>query len=226
MRTIAIGDVHGQLAALTELFTLIEQSGWDRLVFLGDYIDRGPDSKGTIDFIRSLQDLHDKDKVVAIKGNHEDMCLHAFEQYDVNDHELGADFYYNGGDTALESFKVECFNYRNKEWETKRDIPQDYLDWMKALPVRYEDENAHYIHGGALPGLPIDEQADYDLLWERDTFLKSEYMWDKVVIHGHTPMKQVVERPNIISIDTGAGYGDTLSAICVETKEIMQVDVP
>ena len=216
MRTIAIGDVHGQLAALNELFVQIEQTGWDRLVFLGDYIDRGPDSKGTIDFIRSLQGAHGSDKVVAIKGNHEDMCLHAFSQYDVNDSELGAAFYYNGGDSTLDSFKAAGFS----------GIPQDYLDWMKALPVRYEDENAHYIHAGALPGLPIDEQEDSDLLWERDTFLKTEYMWDKVVIHGHTPMEQVVERPNIISIDTGAGYGDALSAICVETKEIMQVDVP
>jgi serine/threonine protein phosphatase 1 len=220
MRTIAIGDVHGQLAALIELFVQIEQTGWDRLVFLGDYIDRGPDSKGTIDFIRSLQDVHGSDKVVAIKGNHEDMCLHAFEQYDYNDRELGAAFYYNGGDKTLESFKEDCNDNRG------RNIPQEYLDWMKALPVRYEDGNAHYIHGGALPGLPIDEQEDYDLLWERDTFLKSEYMWDKVVIHGHAPMKQVVERPNIISIDTGAGYGCTLSAICVETKEIMQVHIP
>jgi serine/threonine protein phosphatase 1 len=216
MRTIAIGDVHGQLAALNELFVQIEQTGWDRLVFLGDYIDRGPDSKGTIDFIRSLQDTHGSDKVVAIKGNHEDMCLHAFSQYDVNDSELAAAFYYNGGESTLDSFKAAGFS----------GIPQDYLDWMKALPVRYEDEKAHYIHAGALPGLPIDEQEDSDLLWERNTFLKTEYMWDKVVIHGHTPMEQVVERPNIISIDTGAGYGDALSAICVETKEIMRVDVP
>ena len=216
MRTIAIGDVHGQLATLTELFARIEQTGWDRLVFLGDYIDRGLDSKGTIDFIRSLQDLHGRDKVVAIKGNHEDMCLHAFSQYDVNDSELGTAFYYNGGESTLDSFKAAGFS----------GIPQDYLDWMKALPVRYEDEKAHYIHAGALPGLPIDEQEDSDLLWERDTFLKTEYTWDKVVIHGHTPMKQVVERPNIISIDTGAGYGDALTAFCVETKEIMQAHIP
>lgn len=216
MRTIAIGDVHGQLAALNELFVQIEQTGWDRLVFLGDYIDRGPDSKGTVDFIRSLQDAHGSDKVVAIKGNHEDMCLHAFSQYDDNDQELGAAFYFNGGESTLDSFKAAGFS----------GIPQDYLDWMKTLPVRYEDKKAHYIHGGALPGLPIDEQEDYDLLWERDTFLKSEYMWDKVVIHGHTPMEQVVVRPNIISIDTGAGYGDALSALCVETKEILQVDIP
>ena len=216
MRTIAIGDVHGQLAALNELFVQIEQTGWDRLVFLGDYIDRGPDSKGTIDFIRSLQDAHGSDKVVAIKGNHEDMCLHAFSQYDVNESELAAAFYFNGGASTLDSFKAAGFS----------GIPENYLDWMKALPVRYEDEKAHYIHAGALPGLPIDEQEDSDLLWERDTFLKTEYMWDKVVIHGHTPMKQVVERPNIISIDTGAGYGDALTAFCVETKEIMQVDVP
>jgi serine/threonine protein phosphatase 1 len=220
MRTIAIGDVHGQLATLIELFVRIEQKGWDRLVFLGDYIDRGPDSKGTIDFIRSLQDLHGIDKVVAIKGNHEDMCLHAFEQYDFNDSELGAAFYYNGGDGTLESFKTESFN-GNKEGESNQGIPQDYLDWMKVLPVRYED-----VHAGALPGLPINEQDDCDLLWERDTFLKSDYMWDKVVIHGHTPVEQVVERPNIISIDTGAGYGCTLTAFCVETKEIMQAHIP
>jgi serine/threonine protein phosphatase 1 len=216
MRTIAIGDVHGQLAALSELFVKIEQTGWDRLVFLGDYIDRGPDSKGTIDFIRSLQDVHGSDKVVAIKGNHEDMCLHAFSQYDVNDSELGAAFYFNGGESTLDSFKAAGFS----------GIPQDYLDWMKALPVRYEDEKAHYIHAGALPGLPIDEQEDSDLLWERDTFLKTEYTWDKVVIHGHTPMEQVVERPNIISIDTGAGYGRMLTAFCVETKEFMQAHIP
>ncbi len=216
MRTIAIGDVHGQLAALNELFVQIEQTGWDRLVFLGDYIDRGPESKGTIDFIRSLQDVHGSDKVVAIKGNHEDMCLHAFSQYDVNDSELGAAFYFNGGESTLDSFKAAGFS----------GIPQDYLDWMKALPVRYEDEKAHYIHAGALPGLPMGEQADSDLLWERETFLKSEYMWDKVVIHGHTPVEQVVERPNIISIDTGAGYGCTLTAFCVETKEIMQAHIP
>jgi serine/threonine protein phosphatase 1 len=224
MRTIAIGDIHGQLAALSELFVQIEQTGWDRLVFLGDYINPGPDSKGTIDFIRSLQDLHGSDNVVAIKGNHEDMCFHAFQQYDDNDCELAEAFYYNGGETTLESFKA-CFN-DNNSGETKQEIPQDYLDWMKALPVRYEDEKAHYIHGGALPGLPIDEQEDSDLLWKRDTFLKTDYMWDKVVIHGHTPMEQVVERPNIISIDTGAGYGDMLTAFCVETKEIMQVQVP
>lgn len=220
MRTVAIGDVHGQLAALVELFVCIEQKGWDRLVFLGDYIDRGPDSKGTIDFVRSLQATHGSEKVVAIKGNHEDMCLHAFEQYDNNDSKLGASFYLNGGYATLESFARE-----EEGCNAEPGIPQVYLDWMKGLPTRYEDDNAHYIHGGALPGLPIAEQADYDLMWERYTFLKTDYMWDKVIIHGHTPVKNVEERPNGISIDTGAGYGCTLTAFCVETKEIMQVDV-
>jgi serine/threonine protein phosphatase 1 len=209
-KTWVIGDVHGCSKTLKLLLSEICKRGCDKLVFVGDYIDRGPDSKGVIDTIKGYQSLAKKDNCIALMGNHEDMCLHAHGSYEYTDRELASAFFMNGGGQTKKSFGGE--------------IPQEYLDWMMERPLMHEDKDAYYIHAGAEAGVEMKDQTRDNLLWERYTFLKTPYQWDKVIFHGHTPMKEVIERPNIISIDTGCGYGFKLSAYCVQTKEIIQVN--
>ena len=184
-------------------------TGWDKIVFVGDYIDRGDNSKGVIDYIMQLQTEHG-DKVVALKGNHEDMCLHAHEKYEHNDSRFGDAFYYNGGSDTITSFGGK--------------IPEEYLEWMLSLPVMHEDDNCYYVHAGFEPCVEPEDQDDYQMLWIREEFLSSMDEWDKRIVHGHTPRQHACIDNTRISIDTGCVYGHTLTAVCVQTHIFIQQD--
>ena len=213
-RTFAIGDIHGCFKTMSKL--LYELGDWDRLIFLGDYIDRGPMSKDVIDFIISLQEFHGKDKVVALKGNHEDMCLHSYQYKDNYDRQLGQSWAYNGARQTLESFNSDPL-------VPIAPIPEEYLEWMDKLPLYYEDDNAYYVHAGFLPEVEPAKQDPYFMLWIRGDFIYSDYAWDKPVIFGHTPVKLVQDLGTKIAVDTGCCFGEFLSAYCVETKEVIKV---
>ena len=175
MRTWAVGDVHGCRRTLENLLVQLDMKGWDKLVFLGDYIDRGSDSKGVIDIVKALEDIHGTDKIVALKGNHEDMCLHAYNYYDKgsNDYSLAKAWFYNGGNETCDSYP-------------EGKVSKNHLDWMKSLRVRYEDDNCHYVHAGFNPYRDIEITHDYDFMWIRGEFILSEKDWGKLVIFGHT----------------------------------------
>jgi len=210
MITYAIGDVHGCLKTLEVLMSEIGE--WDRLVFLGDYIDRGRFSKEVIDYIMLLEKRYGKDKVIALIGNHEDMCLHAHQRYDYSDHQLGRAWHYNGAHETLASYP-------------ERKVTERHLEWMLGLGELYEDDNAIYVHAGLMPECDTVSTCRYDKLWIRNEFLASNYDFGKPVIHGHSAMKKADVTKNRISIDTGCVYGYSLTAYCTESGKVISVPV-
>lgn len=211
MKTIVIGDVHGCYNELKELIATLEaegeyKRGIDKLVFLGDYIDRGDDSRLVIEFVRKLQE--ENDNVIALMGNHEDMLLNYIDRTDDS-------WTWNGHVSTLNSYK----GFNN---QFKKDV-----QWMRSLPLYHEDEHFVYVHAGIDPYKPMEEQTRNTLLWVREPFIYGLQEYHKSVIFGHTPSitldeewKPVRTFTNNIDIDTGCVYGGALTALIIDNDEI------
>jgi serine/threonine protein phosphatase 1 len=209
---IAIGDVHGCNDELQLLLNKVPLTSDTTIVFLGDYVDRGPDSKGVIDTVLELSKQH---KVVTLRGNHEDMMLDFIE--DPYSGEAGT-FLYNGGAATLGSYRDD------KPGEYT--IPDEHVQFLKNLDLYYENEGFFFVHAG-VPDIPLDtidpeEHRNY-LLWVRKPFLDSRYRWKKKVVHGHTPVPEVERRSNRTNIDTGCVQGNVLTAIDLPSGRLFQV---
>ncbi len=202
MITYAISDIHGCSEQLKSLLKKIKD--FDKLIFLGDYIDRGPNSKEVIDIIRDLQNKYG-DKIITLIGNHEDLCLKAYDNYDYCLWRNPG----NGGSQTLKNFNG--------------DVPVEYLNWMRNLKLYYEDDYFYYVHAGLRPHVEIEDNDRDDIIWIRYDFLLSDYKFKKRVIHGHTPGENVIYRDNRVNIDTGCVFGYKLSAIKIEGAEITNV---
>jgi serine/threonine protein phosphatase 1 len=199
-RLLAVGDIHGCLDHLQRLLARVEPTPADRVVFLGDFIDRGPDGKGVIDYLLDFGRRFPCS--VFVRGNHEQMFL---------DFLAGRDqltFLYNGGFTTLESYREEA-GIR---------VPRAHLDFLETLPLYFETERFIFVHAGLRPGFPLAGQQEQDLLWIRDEFLESAYDWGKTVVFGHTPVRQPYFGGNKIGVDTGAVFGRVLTCCDVERR--------
>ena len=213
MKTIVIGDIHGCYNELKLLISdLITRNVYnhkkDRLIFLGDYIDRGDDSRLVIKFIRELQKNHDN--VIALMGNHEDMALGYFGSH----REYG--WLYNGYKHTLDSYEGYDSEFL------------DDLKWMENLPLYYEDDDFVYVHAGIDKRYPMNEQLRDTLLWAREEFIYDMSEYDKRVIFGHTPrhFKPYYSNGNDICIDSGCVFGGSLTALVIEDgKEIEFISV-
>jgi len=197
----AIGDIHGSLRQLRALLARCEQHADGRqmtFVFLGDYIDRGPDSSGTISHLIDLQSQL-PDRVVALKGNHEDTALAVSDGTALPDHWLS-----QGGDATLRSYGIA----------NARQLPQEHVVWMRSLPLSYDDGRRFFVHAGVNPSRPLSAQDDHDLIWIREPFLSDHREYGRLVVHGHTPVTTGAPdlRNNRLNIDTGAVYGGALTA--------------
>ncbi|MBN1848124.1 MAG: serine/threonine protein phosphatase [Deltaproteobacteria bacterium] len=196
-KTFIIGDIHGCLSAL---LNLIEKIKWrpdkDRLIFLGDYIDRGEDSKGVVDYILSL--INQSSNIQCLKGNHEDMLLNYLNDGDIRT------FLYNGGKTTLASYT------RNNG-----DVyfPSSHIAFYQSLLTMIELDEYYVVHAGFQPGIEIQDQDERDLLWIRDSFIFSDYDFGKKVIFGHTPFSDPLIMDTKIGLDTGAVYGNRLTCL-------------
>jgi serine/threonine protein phosphatase 1 len=204
-RTYAIGDIHGRadlLIALLEAIRLahpVHSAG--KLIFLGDLVDRGPDSAKTIAIVRALQNATRQGVVECLRGNHEQMMIDWFRS--------GDDLWLtNGGLATIESFGLLHGNDA---------ALAEAVAWMEALPTWREDEAHIYVHAGLRPKRPIDQQQDQDRLWIREGFLNVDYDFGKHVIHGHTPRLEGPERRSFrTNIDTGAVYGGALTGAILD----------
>ena len=156
--TYAVGDVHGALHKLERLVTRCRDHADGRparFVFLGDYIDRGPQSAGVIRYLIELEAQMPGD-VVSLMGNHEEMLL------SIIDGEVSADDWLpQGGSQTLESYGIEDV----------RDLPREHIDWLRALRLSYDDGRRFFVHAGVNPAVPLDAQNADDLLWIREPFL-------------------------------------------------------
>lgn len=199
--TYAIGDIHGCADLLDAMLAKIEdhaQGRERRLVFLGDYIDRGPDSARVIETLRKLQ-WREPENVACLMGNHEAMLVSSLREHGALDLWLS-----NGGADTLESFGVagpEC-------------LPGDVLDWIEDLPTLHEDALRWFVHAGFRPGTEARDSDAETRLWIREPFLSEEHDFGRHVVHGHTPRRNA--KPDSLTfrtnLDTGAVYGGALTA--------------
>ena len=224
MRTYAIGDIHGCLHTLKDLLHKLRLGPDDRVIFLGDYIDRGPFSKQVIDFLKTIVDSK---QYIALMGNHERMCV---DSYDGSGY-WGQVWMQNGGIETIDSYderteaqkRRPAFEDYEAEEVWRANLPKvskEHLNWMRQLPVKYETEKFFFCHAGVDPEVELDDQTPDDLLWIRGEFLKSKKNFGKIVVFGHTPLEDVTIKDNYIGVDTGCTYGHKLSAICLETMTV------
>lgn len=222
LRVYAIGDVHGRLDLLEQLLETItsHEAAWPSpcpvLIFMGDYIDRGPDSRGVIDLL--VNGLPGRFEHVFLRGNHEDMLLRIFEQAD----QFGL-WAMNGGLATALSYGVEFDPRDYSETDEKYIIsrldlalPQSHRDFLEKLRISVTLGDYFFVHAGVRPGVPLDQQAESDCLFIRDEFLKYRGDFGKVIVHGHTPVNAPELLPNRINVDTGAVFTDQLTALCLE----------
>lgn len=198
-RTLTISDIHGfHKRFLAVLGAANYDPLHDKLVMLGDYIDRGPNSKEVLAKIKELVEAG----ATALLGNHEWMLLEVYEG------RLSIyDWLRNGGKTTLESYGVESIY----------DLPREDIAFMKKLPTTYETKQHIFVHAGINPDKPLLEQALFDLLWIRDNWLNSDYT-GKSVVFGHTPsLDGVAATAHKIMVDTGAAYGGKLTLVDLTT---------
>lgn len=211
-RLIAVGDIHGCADELQTLLNQIRPVASDTFVFLGDYIDRGPASRKVIDVII---ELGLKCTVIPLKGNHESM----FIDFLLRPESLGAGlFVLNGGTSTLLNYAME---------DGSIELPESHENFFRNLKLTYETADYFFVHAG-VPEIPLAKlnstEHEIQMLWSRQPFLSSEYKWEKIIVHGHTPIEQYELRSNRINLDTGCVYGGMLTALDLHAKKFFQVE--
>jgi len=231
MRIYAIGDVHGYLRLLTsirhKIASDLDTNPIDqyRIIFLGDYIDRGPDSAGCVQY---LLDLCAEDKhVICLKGNHENKL----EQFLESPLELAESFFTYGGIECTQSYGVEMSKYKYTDKDTlkictelRKSIPPDHQLFYSNLAMSVTFGDYFFVHAGIRPGVPLTEQSESDLMWIRSEFISNTSLYDKVIIHGHTPAHPIEILPNRINADTCAYDTGILSCVVLESTSYRVIE--
>jgi serine/threonine protein phosphatase 1 len=208
--TYVFADVHGMLHKLVDLLERVPfRIDRDTIVFLGDYIDRGPDSKGVLDIIIDLIDTGMR--VVCLRGNHECMLRDFLEEKEP------LLFLYNGGAATLKSYRQSTVLGR------EMILPDRHRDFLDRLLPWYEMDDFILVHAGLRPGVPLEQQEEKDLYWIRHEFIYSDYDFGKTVVFGHTPFSQPFIGRKRIGIDTGAVYGNKLTCVRLPDVEFYSV---
>lgn len=219
----AIGDIHGQLAELHRILELIETDGGPdaEVVFLGDYTDRGPDSKGVLDLLIAGQKKGRNWRF--IKGNHDRMFCWFMQDYPRHEAYLPVELSWLhprlGGDTTLASYGVN-FTPQSRmlivHAEARTAVPRAHIDFLENLPLTHETDDLFFAHAGIRAGVPLADQDPEDLLWIRKEFHQDTRRHPKIIVHGHTPVDQATHYGNRINLDSGAGYGKPLTVAVFE----------
>ena len=207
-RIFAVGDIHGCHDKLTGLLAKMDwqpDSG-DLLLFLGDYIDRGPHSYAVVETLLELID-QDPTNVITLMGNHEKMFLDFLAGEEL------PHLFSNGMAATVSDY---C--------RADRELSADHLMFYRNLRLFYETEDYIFVHAGLMPGKALEEQSLADLLWIRDPFLDSGYDFGKTVVFGHTPFKQPLVAPGRLGLDTGAVYGGQLTCCVLPEMRFIAVD--
>nr|CAA9216445.1 hypothetical protein AVDCRST_MAG63-253 [uncultured Armatimonadetes bacterium] len=218
-----VGDVHGQVAMLDALLDALPRKEADTTVFLGDYIDRGPDSSAVV---RRVLREHDAapERTVLLWGNHEDMAAEHFGLPNPSGFRYDSyDWFRNGGIEAMQSFgsaPPELFAAPCPE-ELGRLFGVLRLFWRSDDPALAPFV---WVHAGVPPGQEPETAPPETLLWIREEFLHAPYQPGRVVVHGHTPFKQVRAQPDKIGVDTGAAYGGVLTALQLPERRVFQAN--
>jgi serine/threonine protein phosphatase 1 len=229
-----IGDVHGRVDLLYPLLRKVAFNAarlpaeeQRELIFLGDYVDRGPDSRGVIGLVLSTIAEQDFWAVTALKGNHEAALMEFLNEPAT--WPMWAQF---GARETLSSYGVDPPDWNGGEAEWARAsrelgllMPASHKEFLQGLPLAVERGDYMFAHAGVRPGIPLHQQTEQDLLWIRDDFLRSERRLDKVIVHGHTPAEDPYLGEHRIGLDTGAYATNVLTAIRLKgpTRMLIQV---
>jgi serine/threonine protein phosphatase 1 len=223
-RIYAIGDIHGRLDLLTRLHEWIAADAASAtaerrvLVYVGDYVDRGPDSSGVLDLLldRPLPGF----EIVHLLGNHEDAMLRF-----PDDIKVGPTWLTYGGVQTLMSYDIDPpasgalrdeRELRRLQGEVRRRVPRRHVEFMRSMKLMHVEGDYLFVHAGIRPGIALDRQLRDDLLWIRSDFLESENDHGRIVVHGHTISEKPELRPNRIGIDTGAFFSNRLTCLVLD----------
>ncbi|HXG50788.1 MAG TPA: metallophosphoesterase family protein [candidate division Zixibacteria bacterium] len=216
MACYVIGDIHGCLNEVRRLVEQLNPGASDRLVFLGDYIDRGPDSAGVVSYLLDLRKSALCD-TVFLKGNHEDMLM----AYLGLPGEHGDAFLYNGGIATLWSYDISP----TEAGLAAARLPPDHIEFFKTLRPYYITGEFLCVHAGVHPQKSLEDQSIADMLWIRAEFIRNPHCLPYTVLFGHTPTQEVFfDLPYKIGLDTGLVYGNKLSCLEIEKKVLIQIE--
>jgi serine/threonine protein phosphatase 1 len=228
MHLYAIGDIHGHLGLLTAAHDLIAEDiarhGPGPVVHLGDLVDRGPDSRGVIEFL--INGLEAGADWVVLKGNHDRM----FARYlrDPHEHEPGlrADLgWINpklGGPDTLASYGISRSSDRPTaivHTEAVAAVPPAHVAFLNGRPTLHLAGDCAFVHAGIRPGVALTDQRETDLVWIREPFLGETASFGPLIVHGHTAIDAATHYGNRLNLDSGAAYGGPLSAVVIEGRE-------
>lgn len=239
MRTYAIGDIHGHLDLLQDLHARIATDqqavgdgqgaqGIAPIVHVGDLVDRGPNSRGVLDYLRA--GIASGKAWVVLKGNHDRMFAGFVGDMRYHDAGLRADLSWLhprlGGAATLASYGVRNAAERPiapVHVEARALVPPDHCAFIDALPTLYQRGDVVYAHAGIRPGVPLADQAETDLLWIRAGFLDDHTDHGPLIVHGHTALDAPCHYGNRLNIDSGAAYGGPLTAVVIEGRDVFHL---
>jgi Calcineurin-like phosphoesterase len=224
-RVYAIGDIHGCLGPLRALIEQIRAHAAAHPVprnvgvFLGDYIDRGTDSRGVVDLL--LSDPLPGFENVHLKGNHEESLVRF-----LTDEGIGPQWLTYGGDATLYSYGVrpprlgaDRDDLHRAQHEFAQKLPAAHLAFFEQLALTHVEGDYAFVHAGVRPRIPLENQAAEDLLWIRDEFLDSNLDFGKIIVHGHSITAAPAMRANRIGIDTGAFASGRLTCLVLDAAD-------
>ena len=229
MNIFAIGDIHGCLKQLISLQKNILNSknfkkDNDLLLYIGDYIDRGPHSKDVISQIIKLQ--KENIKSIFLMGNHEQVMID-FLFNKINNLKYWLNL---GADQTFKSYKIEVVEFIKDGFEDDKidrlrsvllnELSDEHIHFLKNLRLSYSVGNYLFVHAGINPEKTLKNQDKKDLLWSRsDKFFDKNFKFEKIIVHGHTPEEKVINFPYRINVDIGCFFSGKLSCVCLNDKD-------
>lgn len=230
MRHYVIGDIHGQIGMLRAAHRRIEADR-DRIgdrtaevIHLGDLVDRGPDSKGVLDFL--IDGIRAGRPWMVLKGNHDRMFSRFVREGRLHDNRVSSGKGWLdpalGGDKTLASYGIEATEEAAGAAfkQARLRVPDAHVDFIDTLPLYHEAGEVLFVHAGIEPRAPLEWQSEDDLLWIREPFLNYRDPLPWLVIHGHTALEAPQHFRNRVDLDSGAGYGRPLTAAVVEGRDV------
>ena len=225
MNLFAIGDIHGCLSELTSLHKkILTQKNFDVkediIIYLGDYIDRGKNSKKVIDQILKLK--NDKINIINLLGNHDQFLV----DFLINKNNNIKNWLNFGADQTFRSYNIEIVEFIKDGFEDKvidrlrdhflNNIEESHIDFFNNLELSYSTKNHLFVHAGINPQKKLSEQTKEDYLWSRSReFFNKNFKSEKIIVHGHTPEENVISDPFRINVDSGCYFSGKLSCVCL-----------
>jgi serine/threonine protein phosphatase 1 len=218
-----IGDIHGEFGMFEHALELVQADGGSEAltVFLGDYVDRGPDSRKVLDLLIRGQKLGQN--WVFLKGNHDRMFEWFLQTPSRSDPHLFIDLSWLherlGGRNTLMSYGLNFskrYRLNDLHAATLSAVPNSHHKFLANCKLSYETNDLFFCHAGIRPNVELQDQNEEDLLWIREEFHNYSGQYTKLIVHGHTPIEKATHYANRVNLDSGSGYGKSLTAAVFE----------